>query len=70
MDITTDATLNEVLRAAAYPLDELVPDGFHASIADQFDAVLHFDETHAVEPLKRSAEWEADEVPETFPFAV
>ena len=26
MDITTDATLNEVLRAAAYPLDELVPD--------------------------------------------
>jgi erythromycin esterase-like protein len=43
---------------------------FHARIAEQFDVVLHFDETHAVEPLERSAEWEAGEVPETFPFAV
>lgn len=43
---------------------------FHARIADQFDAVLHFDETRAVEPLELTAEWEAGEVPETFPFAV
>ena len=43
---------------------------FWARLADQFDAVLHFDETRAVEPLERSAEWEAGEVPETFPFAV
>jgi hypothetical protein len=32
--------------------------------------VLHFDETRAVEPLERTAEWEAGEVPETFPFTV
>jgi erythromycin esterase-like protein/predicted phosphoribosyltransferase len=43
---------------------------FYARLVDQFDAVLHFDETRAVEPLERSAEWEAGEVPETFPFAV
>ena len=43
---------------------------FHARLADQFDAVLHFDETRAVEPLERNAGWEAGEVPETFPFAV
>ena len=43
---------------------------FWARLADQFDAVLHFDETQAVEPLERSAEWETGEVPETFPFAV
>jgi len=36
----------------------------------QFDAVLHFDETRAVEPLETTAEWEAAEVPDTFPFAV
>ena len=43
---------------------------FHARLSDQFDAVLHFDETRAVEPLETTAEWEAGEVPETFPFAV
>jgi erythromycin esterase-like protein/predicted phosphoribosyltransferase len=43
---------------------------FRASLPDQFDAVLHFDETRAVKPLESTAEWEAGEVPETFPFAV
>ena len=43
---------------------------FLARLPDQFDAVLHFDETRAVEPLETTAEWEAGEVPETFPFAV
>ena len=43
---------------------------FQASLSDQFDAVLHFDETRAVEPLEYTAEWETGELPETFPFAV
>ncbi len=42
----------------------------HARLPDQFDAVLHFDVTRAVEPLEITAEWEAGEVLETFPFAV
>ena len=40
---------------------------FYARLADQFDAVLHFDRTRAVEPLDRTAGWELGEVPETFP---
>jgi erythromycin esterase-like protein len=40
---------------------------FHARLADQFDYVLHFDDTRAVEPLERTALWEAGEVAETFP---
>jgi erythromycin esterase-like protein len=43
---------------------------FRARLADQFDAVLHFDETCAVKPLESTAEWETGELPETFPFAV
>jgi erythromycin esterase-like protein/predicted phosphoribosyltransferase len=43
---------------------------FRARLADQFDAILHFDETRAVKPLETTSEWEAGEVPETFPFAV
>ena len=43
---------------------------FQARLSDQFDAVLHFDETRALKPLEYTAEWEEGEVPETFPFAV
>ena len=43
---------------------------FHASLPAQFDAVLHFDRTRAVEPLERTAEWETGEVPETFPSGI
>lgn len=40
---------------------------FQARLADQFDTVIHFDETRAVEPLERIAGWEKGEVPETYP---
>jgi erythromycin esterase-like protein len=40
---------------------------FHASLSQQFDALIHFDETRAVEPLERTAEWQAGEAPETYP---
>ena len=40
---------------------------FHARLADQFDAVLHIDETRAVEPLERTASWTDGEPAETFP---
>lgn len=52
------------------PETERVSHYFGARIPDQFDAVLHFDETRAVEPLEYTAEWEAGEPPETFPFGV
>jgi erythromycin esterase-like protein len=40
---------------------------FHAVLPRQFDAVLHYDRTRAVEPLERTGLWERGEVPETFP---
>ena len=40
---------------------------FNADLSAQFDAVLHFDETRAVEPLERSSEWDAGELAETYP---
>jgi erythromycin esterase-like protein len=43
---------------------------FFARLSRQFDAVLHFDETRAVEPLERAADWEEGEIPETYPFGV
>ncbi|MFL6333929.1 MAG: erythromycin esterase family protein [Pyrinomonadaceae bacterium] len=43
---------------------------FDARLPVQFDAVIHLDETRALEPLERHARWEAGEPPETFPFGV
>lgn len=46
---------------------------FHAAVAEQFDAMIHFDRTHALHPLERTAEWtagepgQAMEPPETYP---
>ena len=49
------------------PDTELISHYFDARLSDQFDAVLHFDHTRAVEPLERTTEWELGEVEETFP---
>ncbi len=43
---------------------------FLAHMAGQFDAVVHIDETRAVEPLERTAGWEVGEPPETYPSAL
>ena len=43
---------------------------FDARLSEQFDAVLHFDQTRAVEPLERTAGWERRDAPETYPVAV
>jgi erythromycin esterase-like protein len=49
------------------PDTELISHYFHARLPDQFDAILHYDHTRAVETLERTAEWEMGEVEETFP---
>jgi len=44
---------------------------FYARLPDQFDAVIHIDETRAVEPLALTSELqEIEEPPETFPSAL
>ncbi|HUK20703.1 MAG TPA: erythromycin esterase family protein [Gemmatimonadales bacterium] len=43
---------------------------FHARLPEQFDAVLYYDVTRAVEPLERTGLWERGEPPETFPTAL
>jgi erythromycin esterase-like protein len=71
-----DEKLAETLRAERLeraigviyrPQTERLSHYFRARLSDQFDAVMHFDETRAVEPLERTTRWEAGEVPETYP---
>jgi erythromycin esterase-like protein len=69
-EVLRDPKLERAIGVIYRPDTERMSHYFWARLRDQFDAVLHFDETRAVEPLERTAEWEAGEVPETFPFAV
>lgn len=52
------------------PETERMSHYFEANLAEQFDAVIHFDETQAVEPLERESQWDETEAPETFPSGV
>ncbi|HEY4441753.1 MAG TPA: erythromycin esterase family protein [Candidatus Elarobacter sp.] len=49
------------------PETERLSHYFRSRLPDQFDAVIHVDRTRAVEPLERTAGWEAGEAPETYP---
>jgi erythromycin esterase-like protein len=62
--------LERAIGVIYLPQSERLSHYFHAQLPDQFDAILHFDETRAVEPLERTAVWEHVEVPETFPSAL
>ncbi|EWG99358.1 erythromycin esterase family protein [Halomonas sp. BC04] len=52
------------------PESERVSHYFKASVAEQFDAVFHVDETRAVEPLDKGELWRPEEMPDTYPFGV
>ena len=43
---------------------------FFTRLADQFDAVIHIDQTHALEPLDHGPVWHTGEAPETYPSAL
>ncbi|MGC2238833.1 MAG: erythromycin esterase family protein [Pyrinomonadaceae bacterium] len=49
------------------PETERLSHYFDAYLSEQFDGVIHFDETRAVEPLDKTAGWKHDDAPETFP---
>jgi erythromycin esterase-like protein len=62
--------LERAIGVVYLPRTERQSHYFEARLSQQFDAVIHFDETHALEPLERYAVWESGEPPETFPTGV
>jgi len=49
------------------PGTERILHSFNARLGEQFDVVIHLDETHALGPLERTSQWKAGELPETYP---
>ena len=52
------------------PETERLSHYFDADLPKQFDIVIHFDRTRAVEPLDKVATWTSTDAPETFPEGI
>jgi erythromycin esterase-like protein len=59
--------LERAIGVIYLPQSELSSHYFEARIAEQFDAILHYDTTRAVEPLEPIAQFADKEPAETFP---
>ena len=69
--ILGEERLERAIGVIYLPHSERVSHYFRARLAEQFDAVIHLDETRALQPLEITSEWErGGEVPETYPWAV
>jgi erythromycin esterase-like protein len=69
-EVLDAARLERAIGVIYRPETERQSHYFRCRVAHQFDAVIHVDDTRALEPLERTAGWERGEVPETYPFAV
>ena len=62
--------LERAIGVIYQPRTERLSHYFSARLPRQFDGVLHYDATRAVEPLERTGLWDAGELPETFPTSL
>ncbi|UVS77359.1 erythromycin esterase family protein [Actinokineospora sp. UTMC 2448] len=69
-DILESARLERAIGVIYRPGTERQSHYFRTRLPRQFDAVIHVDETRALQPLERTARWEAGELPESYPHAV
>lgn len=69
-EVLQSPRLQRAIGVIYRPRTERLSHYFHAVLPDQFDAVLHYDNTRAVEPLERTTQWERGELPETYPSAL
>lgn len=62
-----NARLERAIGVIYLPQTERTSHYFEAILPEQFDALIHIDETRAVEPLEPTPEWIEGELPETYP---
>jgi len=69
-DGLAEPMLERAIGVVYRPESELASHYFHASLSEQFDAIIHLDETRCVEPLEPTGEFAFGEPAETFPSGV
>jgi erythromycin esterase-like protein len=68
--VLEDRRLERAIGVVYLPETERLSHYYHADMSRQFDAVLHFDETRALEPLHRAPVVPVGDVPETHPVGI
>jgi erythromycin esterase-like protein len=69
-EILSQPRLERAIGVIYRPSTERLSHYFEARLGEQFDALIHFDQTEAVEPLDLTSGWTTGEPPETYPTAV
>ena len=59
--------LGRAIGVIYQPATERQSHYYHVRPGEQFDAIIHIDETTALEPLETTSEWVTGETPETYP---
>ncbi|MEY3871189.1 MAG: hypothetical protein RLZZ296_184 [Pseudomonadota bacterium] len=73
LNLTEAQRLQRAIGVIYRPETERQSHYFYTHLGRQFDALLHWDESHALEPLDKSLAWhkgESGEVPETYPSGI
>ncbi|MFL6515009.1 MAG: erythromycin esterase family protein [Chthoniobacterales bacterium] len=70
IDAVPDRLLERAIGVIYRPDTERWSHYFHSRLTEQFDAVIHIDETTALDPLERTPEWNTGEPAETFPSGI
>ena len=64
------ARLQRAIGVIYAPATERWSHYFHARLPEQFDVIIHLDETTALQPLEKTGTWMAGELPDTFPSSL
>lgn len=66
-DVLREERLQRAIGVIYQPETERWSHYFHTRLPDQFDVMIHLDQTRALEPLERESVWDEGELPETYP---
>ncbi len=69
-EILSKPLLERAIGVIYRPETERLSHYFASILSEQFDGVIHFDETRAVEPLDKVASWTHEDAPETYPEGI
>lgn len=66
----SEQRLERAIGVLYLPRTERQSHYFMADLPQQFDAMIHFDSTDAVQPLEPTSHWDTGEAPETYPVGL
>jgi erythromycin esterase-like protein len=70
IDLLIEPKLQRAIGVIYRPDSERYSHYFNSCLPEQFDFLLHYDDTHAVEPLEATTRWHKGELDETYPFGL